>query len=294
MKKICNLIIIIVLILVCNGCKENNNLDLENLYEKNFELASHHFLGWGAYKYELILFEPENANQFETDHFSSYFSYGVEKLLYVRYELEAMPTYVLAIQYKTVKQANDAYTDNKPRFIKNKNILSYNTTAGYMLLYGEYKEIDGYWLSPDGDALLFDIQGLERVDMVIPKGVKIIPAVSLFSPAVKTIKCNSELEILYSGAFAFLPALEKIELNDGLKEIWGDCFIYHNLDYVVIPESVEKIEAKAFKNVAIYCNVEKKPWGWHKDFALDNCDVYWKGSWEYVDGIPQPIVNEVE
>ena len=27
MKKICNLIIIIVLILVCNGCKENNNLD---------------------------------------------------------------------------------------------------------------------------------------------------------------------------------------------------------------------------------------------------------------------------
>jgi hypothetical protein len=38
--------------------------------------------------------------------------------------------------------------------------------------------------------------------------------------------------------------------------------------------------------------VEEKPVGWDKDFAEKNCEVYWKGTWEYVDGIPQPIANE--
>ena len=163
-----------------------------------------------------------------------------------------------------------------------------------MLLYGEYKEVDGYWLSLDGKVLLFDNQGQERVTMVIPEGVKFVPTFSVISTTVKTIKCNSELEILYTGAFAYFSSLEKIELNDGLKEIWTGCFTFHNLDYVVIPESVEKIEAEAFQNVTIYCEVSKIPWGWHKDFALNNCEVYWKGTWEYVDGVPQPIVSEVE
>ena len=296
MKKIYALIIFIILLIACTGCKANNNFDLEDLYEKNFKLASNHFFGWGAndFKYELIIFEPENANEFEVNHFSTYFSEGIEKLLYMKYERQDMIPYIVAIQYESVELARQFYSFNSVLYIRNQNIVAIKIAASYMLLYGEYKEVDGYWLSLDGKVLLFDNQGQERVTMVIPEGVKIVPTFSVISTTVKTIKCNSELEILYTGAFAYFSSLEKIELNDGLKEIWTGCFTFHNLDYVVIPESVEKIEAEAFQNVTIYCEASKIPWGWNKDFALNNCVVYWGGTWEYVDGVPQPIVSEVE
>ena len=294
MKNFYILILIIILVISCTGCRKNDNLDLQDLYEKNYELFSNHFFGWGAYKYELIFFEPENATVYETAQFGEFFSDGVEKILYVKYERVEFPTYLVGIQYKSANHAKEVYTSNMPRFIINENILALNTTVGYMLLYGEYKEVDGYWLSPDGKVLLFDRQCLERVDMVVPTGVKIIPTFSVFSTTVKNIKCNSELEILLPGAFAYFSSLEKIEFNEGLKEIWGNCIIFHNLEYVVIPESVEKIQNEAFCDVTIYCEVEAKPSGWEDGFAGDNCKVYWKGKWEYVNGVPQPITNKLK
>lgn len=294
MKKIYILLIFLTLLITCIGCKENNNLDLEELYEKNGELAFNHFFGWGQneFKYELIVFEVEKANSFEKTHFSSYFIDGAEKILYVKFENVHIIPLIVAVQYESVKLARSLCAPKQSRLIRNKNIVAIQISGAYLLLYGEYKEIDGYFLSTDGEALLFDNQGAERKDIVIPNGVKIVPSFSLFSYNVKTIKCNSELEILYNAAFAYLYSLEKIELNDGLKEIYTNCFMYHNLEYLVIPESVEMIQAEAFQDVTIYCNVEKIPYGWHKDFALNNCKVYWKGTWEYVDGVPKPILNE--
>lgn len=295
MKKVCNLIVIFILVLVCSGCQKNN-LDLDELYDKNFELASNYFFGWGAedYKYELIIFKPKNATKFETELCSQYFSNGVEKILYIKYERKDFDPFVVAIQYESIDLAKEAYILNRPRYIQNENIVALQMTASYMLLYGEYKQVEGYYLSPDGEALLFDSQGGRRINIVIPNGVKYIPMFSLVSDKVESIKCNSELEILHSGAFGLLPSLEKIELNDGLKEIWGNCFQYHNLDYVVIPESVDKIEADAFYNVTIYCEVNEKPFGWHNAFASNDCVIYWGGTWEYIDGVPQPIISETE
>ncbi len=286
----------IVLAIVCFGCKKNNNLDLEDLYEKNYELASGYFYGWGAddYKYELIIVEPETASETEKELFSYYFIDGLEKLLYIKYEREEFIPYVVAFQYKSIEQSKEAYILNSPKLMRNKNIVATQTTGAYMLLYGEYKEVDGYYLSLDGETLLFDNNVRQRIDVIIPEGVKYIPSLSLFSDRVRTIKCNSELEILHDGAFAMFPTLEKIELNDGLKEIGMRCFEFHKLQYIVIPKSVEKINSEAFQNVTIYCEVSERPAGWHDDFALNNCTVYWGGTWEYVDGVPQPIVNEIE
>ena len=294
MKKIFTLIIFIIFLIACTGCKKNKNLDLEELYEKNGELAFDHFLGWGTdeLKYESIIFEPEKANRFEIISFSPFFSEGVEKILYLKYENVDMLPIIVAIQYESAELAQEFCTSNSPRVIRNDNIVAYQMSGSYMLLYGEYKEIDGYWLSSDCKVLLSDNQRSERVEMVLPEGVKLVPGFSIFSNTIKSVKCNSDLEILYVSALAFLPSLEKIELNDGLKEIYANCFFYHNLEYLVIPKSVEKIEAQAFQNVTIYCEVEEKPVGWDKDFAENNCEVYWKGTWEYVDGIPQPIANE--
>lgn len=296
MKKVYILIIFIILLMACTGCKKNNILDLEELYEKNIELASNHFLGWGTdvIKYEFIMFEPENATVYETAQFGECFSDDVEKILYVKYELSMISPYVVAIQYKSVEKANESWLLDHSSYMQYENIVAPRKSGSYLLLYGDYKEIDGYWLSLDGEALLFDNQLTERIDIVIPQGVKYVTSFGLASDIIKTIKCNSELEVLLSGAFAAVLSLEKIEFNDGLKEIGTLCFDVHNLEYVVIPKSVEIIGYKAFNNVTIYCEAEEKPVGWDKDFALNNCEVYWKGTWEYVDGVPQPIVNEVE
>ena len=287
MKKRFLMIIMILLIISCSGC-ENKKLDLEKLYEKNYELAIDNFFGWGSddYKCELFIFEPENATEFERDLCSRYDLNGVEKVLYVKYERNDITPYVAAVQYESVRLAKKVHASNN--FMRRANIVAAKMAPIYLFLYGEYKEVDGYGLSLDGEALLFDNQVSTRTDIVIPKGVKCVLSPDLISNIVKTIKCNEELEILYPGAFGWLVTLEKVELNDGLKEIGSSCFYLHNLEYIVIPKSVELIGAEAFRNVTIYCEIEEKPTGWDENFAGENCKVYWGGTWKYVDGIPRP------
>lgn len=296
MKKRFLMIIIILLIISCSGC-EKKKLDLEKLYEKNAKVTTSYFPGWGLddYKCELFIFEPETATEFELGLCSPYNLYGVEKVLYVKYERTDVNPYVVALQYKSVRLAKKAQKMyGSQEFLREANILALPITPAYVFLYGKYKVVDGYYLSPDGEALLYDGQTLTRTDIVIPEGVKCVAMFSLFSNTVKTIKCNEELEVLYSGAFGYLSSLEKVELNDGLKEIGPLCFSYHNLEYIVIPKSVEYIGAEAFRNVTLYCEIEEKPIGWDENFAGDNCIAYWGGAWEYVDGIPQPIKNKLE
>jgi len=287
MKKRFLTIIIMILIISCSGC-ENRKLDLEKLYKKNSGLAIKYFYGWGAedWKCELFIFEPENATEFELGLCSQYDLNGVEKVLYVKYENDILFPYVAAIQYESVRLAKKVHIFNS--FIRKANIVAAKMTPTYIFLYGKYKEVDGYCLSLDGESLLFDSQADTRTDIVIPKGVKSVLAPGLISNRVKTIKCNEKLEILYAGAFGWLVTLEKIELNDGLKEIGSSCFYFHNLEYIVIPKSVEIIGAEAFRNVTLYCEIEKKPLGWDENFAGENCKVYWGGTWEYVEGIPRP------
>ena len=294
MKNLYVLLLIIFLLIVSTGCEKKHHLDLEDLCEKNGELAKEHFYGWNldSSKYELIIFEPKNANKLEISLFSRFFSEEVEKILYIIYESADITPYVVAIQYKSVEFAQQNFALGYKTCIRRENIIACKEIASYLLLYGDYKEIDGYWLSLDGEYLLFDTQWEQRVDMHIPESVKYIIPYTLRSVSVKYIKCNKNLKILYGWSCVFFHSLEKIELNDGLKEIGAQCFYYHNLEYIVIPESVEIIQAEAFQNVTIYCNVEKIPYGWDKDFALNNCKVYWKGTWEYVDGVPKPILNE--
>ena len=290
MKKILLIVIIMILIISCSGC-ENKKLDLEKLYEKNSGLALDYFYGWREeeFKHELIIFEPENATELELELCSPYYLNGVEKVLYVKYENDIISPYVVALQYKSVRLAKEAQKMyGSQEFLREANILALPITPAYMFLYGEYKEVDGYYLSPDGKALLFDTQLTTRTDIVIPKGVKCVAVYSLLSSLIKTIKCNEELEVLYSGAFGYFSSLEKVELNDGLKEIGPLCFAYHNLEYIVIPKSVEYIGAEAFRNVTIYCEIEEKPIGWDENFAGENCKIYWGETWKYVEGVPRP------
>lgn len=63
------------------------------------------------------------------------------------------------------------------------------------------------------------------------------------------------------------------------------------LDNIVIPESITKIEENAFCNcidLNIFCEVENKQEGWADNWVDSTCTIYWKNQWSYVDGIPTP------
>ena len=65
------------------------------------------------------------------------------------------------------------------------------------------------------------------------------------------------------------------------------------LTEIVIPSSVEYIGGDAFYsdyNLIIFTNVESAPSGWESRWNATNYGVYWLGEWEYVDGVPTPIV----
>ena len=126
MKKRFLMIIMILLIISCSGC-ENKKLDLEKLYEKNAKVATSYFPGWGAddYKCELFIFEPENATDFELGLCSPYNLDGVEKVLYVKYERTDMDPYVVALQYKSVRLAKEAYElYGRQRCLREANIFA--------------------------------------------------------------------------------------------------------------------------------------------------------------------------
>ena len=295
MNKICKLIMVIFLIIVCLGCKDEK-LDLQELYELNAELAQEYYIGhWlEDFKVKFYIFEAKKATEYETGlcTYSNINLEDVENVVYARFNEDIRSPQIIAVEYKSVELAKESM--NSKEKIRKENILAVNMASGYILLYGDYKTVDGCSLSLDGESLLFEDHFDYRSDIIIPEGVKYVLFPGLMGIYAKTIKCNEELEIIYYGAFSLLPSLEKIELNDGLKEIGSVCFYYHNLEYIVIPKSVNKIGNNAFRNVILYCEATEKPSGWDDDFALVNCIVYWGGTWEYVDGVPQPIVSEAE
>lgn len=55
----------------------------------------------------------------------------------------------------------------------------------------------------------------------------------------------------------------------------------NNLKDIVIPESVESIEANAFTSGRLFCEAKSKPKGWKKGFASKNVKVYYADEWTY-------------
>ena len=294
MNKVYSFLMVIFLVTVCFGCKEEH-LDLQELYELNGELAREFFFGYATEdtKCKFYIFEPENATEFEFELCNKYeinFD-DVEKVMYAKYKRNEIRPSFFAVQFKSVKLAKKANIFSIS--MRKANIVAMECASAY-ILFGDYKTVGRMCLSLDGETLLCNSKNDLRTDIIVPKGVKNILYPGLMTMNIKTIKCNEELESMRFGVFSYLPSLEKIELNDGLKEIGSDCFYKHNLKYIVIPKSVKIIGNNAFRNVTLYCETTKKPSGWDKDFAFDNCTVYWGGTWEYVDGVPQPIVSEAE
>ena len=104
-------------------------------------------------------------------------------------------------------------------------------------------------------------------------------------------------------AFFSFCELTDIKLPNTLTDICADAFSYcTNLKTLVIPKSVSYVGVDAFlgcKNLTIYCEVNSKPDGWISSSPWNSYwwnhwnpsgrPVYYKGEWEYVNGVPTPI-----
>lgn len=105
------------------------------------------------------------------------------------------------------------------------------------------------------------------------------------------------LESIGEGAFAACP-FKSVILPNGLESIGKDAFAFGALTSIVIPSSVTTISENAFeynnKNMVIFCEATRKPVGWDSNWARKSWSdksgytVYWGDEWHYVDGVPTP------
>ena len=108
---------------------------------------------------------------------------------------------------------------------------------------------------------------------------------------LKTVVINGGTRIGDS-AFYNCDSLTSVVIGDSVTSIGNYAFSgCSSLTSIEIPDSVTSIGVGAFgycSSLTIYCEVESKPSGWNSEWNYSECPVYWKGQWEYVNGVPTP------
>ena len=110
-------------------------------------------------------------------------------------------------------------------------------------------------------------------DLIIPEGVTVIKNnVFMECRTIKSVTFPSTLTSIENNAFYFCSGL----------------------DIIIIPLSVTSIGESAFSgssSLKIYCESKTKPNGWHSSWLSSySAKIYWGDKWEYVDGVPTPII----
>lgn len=144
-------------------------------------------------------------------------------------------------------------------------------------------------------------------EITIPEGITTIGSDAFACLNLKKVHLPKSLKVIGKGAFYGCNNLTTINLNDNIKTICGGAFFEcyslsnitlsknlttigefafcscDNLHSIVIPPNVKYIGALAFRecgDLTIYCEIDKQPNTWHKDWNLDDNKVVWgyKGS----------------
>ena len=103
-----------------------------------------------------------------------------------------------------------------------------------------------------------------------------------------SLKCNSELDVIFDFAFYECSNLKSVILNENV-EVYSNAFINcYNLEYVVVPRGAV-ISKNVFNYGNIFCEDERGSDNLSYGFATHEAIVYYSGEWEYnSEGIPTP------
>ena len=293
MKRKLSLVLIVIVVLLCSCSsslnKEEGYIDLAEKYEENMEEAMEYYgriyEGYTDYGLKKNLFSKDKI----------YF--GNQSIDYVNYiYINYMgDKFALAIECESSKVAKSNYdevitksSDIGVYSIKN-NVIFLDEAGSSVLLNGTPKHKKGiYYDALENDVIIMSEAniGTEHIFENISK----IAAYALFNTSLEKIEFRKQLKYIGARAFEWNQNLCEVRLNEGLELIGRGAFSEcPKLKYVVIPSTVISIGSGAFECEALYCNVERRPLGWKRDFASINTKVYWKGEWEYKNGIPTPI-----
>jgi len=113
----------------------------------------------------------------------------------------------------------------------------------------------------------------------IPFNIKKLHTMFIGCGKLEEVILPEGLEEIGTDTFSGCSNLRKLVIPSNVKKIGGQAFLEcESLEKIIIPRSVEEINSEAFdgcKNLTIYCEVDKKPKTWHKEWNSSRCKVIW-------------------
>ena len=160
---------------------------------------------------------------------------------------------------------------------------NYNRPVYWGINENNYIEIEGIkYVIVDGEAVVSGYVG-NNTEVVIPSTIEIK---------------GTTYNVTSIGNYAFYDcdSLTSIVIPESVTSIGDYAFYYcSNLTSIVIPEGVTSIGNSAFRycsSLTIYCEASSQPSEWDSNWNYSNRPVYYAGEWEYVDGVPTPIIGD--
>ena len=174
-----------------------------------------------------------------------------------------------------------------PVVIEKTGYYCYNISSHMMLSDGEYDQY-GSFLYEQSLACAESTN-----ELVLNGDVQYISGgVFAYNHEIERVDIKCNLDQIGIRAFQYCSNLKTVHLNSGLLVIRQEAFFgCSNLEYIVIPDSVWRIESKAFNYGKIFLEgiVDDR---WEDDFAIGDAEVYYAGEWEYnSEGIPTPLID---
>lgn len=283
---------IIILILFCSSCHETKKDELfhiKDYYEERMPLVlAYQTKKWPTENRELI-YKKDNEIK---DYPNIYNKFGDSLKAMVGNTINETQFSWFILEFESIEAASESIQlySIVDGIFQYKNCL-FSGDVGRMLFIYDVLQADGCDYVNDY-KILIDCNDVDKIKLKDTTEFIEVAAGRLCTN-LETVYCNKKLKYILDYAFADATNLTHVYLEDNLIMINMYAFYNTNLEYIVIPDSVEYIGSKAFSRGLIFCEADTKPPYWEDDFAIGKTKVYYAGEWEYnSEGIPTPIIDK--